>query len=62
MCPHAQINEQMCDGGEDFHMFVEDVCVHSLFVFPLFVSYPRSYLLSKDTTSQADQPHMPPFI
>lgn len=61
MCPYAQINDQMSDGGEDFHMFVEDVC-DSLFAFPLCVSYPRSNLLSKETSFQADQLHVPPFI
>lgn len=31
------MKDRMSDGGDDFHLFVEDVCVHSLFVFPLRV-------------------------
>lgn len=31
------MKDRMSDAGDDFHLFVEDVCVRSLFVFPMFV-------------------------
>lgn len=34
------IVDRMSDGGDDFHLFVEDVCVHSLFVFSVCVCVP----------------------
>lgn len=51
----------MSDGDVDFHMFVKDICAHSVFAFPLFVPSPSTNLLSKETTSQSDQAHAPTF-
>lgn len=31
------MKDRVSGGGDDSHLFVEDVCVHSLFVFPLCV-------------------------
>lgn len=55
------MKDEMSDGGVDVHVFAEDVCVHSLFAFPLWVPLPSTNLLSKEMTFQLDQPLVPTF-
>lgn len=41
------MKDQISDGGVGSYLFVEDMCVQSLFAFPLFVPLPSTNLLSK---------------
>lgn len=54
------MKDQMSEDGVDFHIS-RLFCVHSPFAFPLFVPSPSTNVLSKETTFQSDQPHMPAF-
>lgn len=60
MCPYAQINDQMSDGDEDFHVFFEDVCDSVCVSTVCFLS--KKQFIKQKKTFQADQPHVPPFI